>query len=502
MTSKNNAEHLIRVINGTQTFNGQKVNPSAFVWQCSTPNCVDSKPVIRQRKAYSHRMYCNACANRLKLLVPGFRAKRGAAIAKSIDRNKWREVGIKNMSNPETISKIREKAVAYYVNTPGAREKSAETAIKNNKRSGFGTSEFSENLWANVFTPEISKKIKDRLAESNNTYGEPEFVSIMNQRYPGFKLLEYSTPDHQLECPKGHVFWMRSNNFLRRGNCPECTPRSLAESEIFNYVKSLDPATHVDRNKRVLLAPVGHAKEIDVYVPSKKLGIEFHGLYFHSEEMINNDLHFKKAELAEFNGIRLLQFFEDEWNEKKEIVKSIIRVKLGLAGIKLDARKLFLSIDNDKVPDFFENNHLKGAAPSCRDFSLSDKDGNIVCALSIRKKYTKGTGVFEIARFACSLNTIVRGGFPKLLVRAIEYCKSVGGTKLVSYADRRYSNGKSYKASGRFKFVKKTVPDWYWTNKFQRFHRMTSYRIGKEEVAKRKWIRIFGAGNLKYEIDL
>ena len=74
-------------------------------------------------------------------------------------------------------------------------------------------------------------------------------------------------------------------------------------------------------------------KEIDVYVPSKKLGIECHGLYWHSESRPDSDIdpkkHLKKLEMAKEKGVRLVQFFYDEWRDERELCQDMISYRLG-----------------------------------------------------------------------------------------------------------------------------------------------------------------------------
>ena len=81
-------------------------------------------------------------------------------------------------------------------------------------------------------------------------------------------------------------------------------------------------------------------KEIDIYIPEIKLGIEFNGLYWHSEEGgKDSKYHLNKTELCESNGIKLIHIFEDEWLYKKNIVKSRLKNILGLTENKIYARK-------------------------------------------------------------------------------------------------------------------------------------------------------------------
>ena len=94
--------------------------------------------------------------------------------------------------------------------------------------------------------------------------------------------------------------------------CPDCaayaSQTSLPQLVILHYIKELFP----DAANRFALNPGASAKtryEIDVYVPSIKLGIEYDGEFFHSKpEQFRSDLR-KNAALKKA-GIELVRFRE------------------------------------------------------------------------------------------------------------------------------------------------------------------------------------------------
>lgn len=97
-----------------------------------------------------------------------------------------------------------------------------------------------------------------------------------------------------------------------------CKAASQYEDEIALYVESL--GVKCERNNRSALKGF----EIDIYIPSKKLGIEFNGSYWHSEVHKLPDYHKKKNDKAYSNGIRLIQVFEHEWKDDKDKIKDLI----------------------------------------------------------------------------------------------------------------------------------------------------------------------------------
>lgn len=84
-------------------------------------------------------------------------------------------------------------------------------------------------------------------------------------------------------------------------------------------------------------------------------------MYWHNELFKNNNYHLIKHKLCEDNGITLIQFFEDELLFKDEIVKSIIKNRLGLISNKIYSRKCDIKeITSKESKLFLEENHIQG----------------------------------------------------------------------------------------------------------------------------------------------
>jgi len=53
--------------------------------------------------------------------------------------------------------------------------------------------------------------------------------------------------------------------------------------------------------------------EIDIYIPEYNIGIEFNGLYWHSEVYKEKNYHIDKTNYFKERGIRIIHIWEDEW---------------------------------------------------------------------------------------------------------------------------------------------------------------------------------------------
>jgi predicted SprT family Zn-dependent metalloprotease len=93
------------------------------------------------------------------------------------------------------------------------------------------------------------------------------------------------------------------------------------ESIIRSFVLSLSSDTYPTSY------PIeGTRRSYDIYIPSKKLAIEYHGLIWHSEKFNGYNVKgdYTKYLLAKSRGDRLIQIYSDEWRDKQEIIKEML----------------------------------------------------------------------------------------------------------------------------------------------------------------------------------
>jgi len=322
-------------------------------------------------------------------------------------------------------------------------------------------------------------------------------------------------------CPIHNKFEINRYNLYNRAIvskleniCTLCNPisenSSIKEIEIKNFIENeLNIKTekiHIEN------------KEIDIYCSDYKLGIEFNGLYWHSELFKDNNYHLNKTELCEQQGIQLLHIFEDEWILKKEIVKSIIKSKLGIICNKIYARKTILKeIDQITCSNFLNNNHIQGNINAKIRLGLF-YDNELVSVMTFGKKRNimgnnkekiNIDNEYEMYRFCNKLDTTVVGGASKLL----KYFIKIYSPKLIlTYADRRYSNGNLYKQLG-FEFINNTKPNYFYIKMgvLKREYRFNfrkdilvkqGFDLNKTEkniMIEKGYLRIYDSGNIKYK---
>lgn len=275
---------------------------------------------------------------------------------------------------------------------------------------------------------------------------------------------------------------------------------SQGEVEICEFLKQYE-ITFV-RNSKIL-----NNLEVDIFIPEYNVGIEYHGLYWHSmntEDIRLKNLHKDKADIAQKNGIQLLQIFSDEWEHKKDIWKSIILHKLGKSSNRVFARKCTLKyIDSRCAREFYVDNHLHGFVGGTHIALIYDD--YIVGILTYGKSRFDNT--FEILRICFKQGYHVAGGVSKLLTYL-----PVG--EYTTYGDKRFTSFMGY--TNNFVNIASTQPGYYWvtpgslkrisryTTQKHKLHNLLDLRYDPVETEKENMFRcnyrlIYDAGHYKFK---
>lgn len=268
---------------------------------------------------------------------------------------------------------------------------------------------------------------------------------------------EYINNKTKLEviCPSHGSWFIRPDNLIHsEQRCPSCAGSlSKIEGELREFIQTFD-IDFIKNDNNVL-----GGKELDILIPSHKIAIEMNGLYHHSNANGKDDkYHLHKTVKCIEQDIQLLHIFEDEWRNKRSIWESIIEYKLGKSDKKIYARKCDIKNVNKHDKDTFLNKtHLQGSCPSSVNIGLYYND-ILVALLTMGKSRFNKAYEWEVLRFSCSLHTSVIGGFQKLLKHFI---KTSNPNSIITYADRRYSDGGVYRKSG-FIELENTIPNFFY----------------------------------------
>lgn len=429
-----------------------------------------------------NRYYINT-----KNLSTYYSCSRKCAEQKSKDSN-LEKYGVENVSSSQII-----------------KDKKIETCLKN-----FGVKYPQQSK--EIFNK--SKNTKKELYDDENYSNCKKMTSTKKLKLiKKYNAIDYDGEFLTFNCEKNHLYKITFGLYFNRIKvktdlCTICNPYKSNESpneiKLYEFIKELCSDDIILKDRNIL-----SGKELDIYIPSKKIAIEYNGLYWHNELYKNNKYHFDKTEECEKNGIKLIHIYEDEWKYKEDIVKSRLSNIFLKNNIKIGARKCnILKVSNEDTKNFLENNHIQGYATSSINFGLyyNNELLSLMTFIKLRKKINKKENEYELLRFCNKLYKNVVGGASKLFnYFIVNYNPSL----ITSYADRSWSQGDLYEKLN-FELIGKTLPNYYYIIDGLRHHRFNfrkeklindgydSTKTEREIMLERKIYRIYNSGNLKF----
>ena len=283
-------------------------------------------------------------------------------------------------------------------------------------------------------------------------------------------------------CPEHGEFWQEAFSHLNGCGCPKCANNrtSKKELEIYEYMKTLLPNANIIQNDRNTIKPY----ELDIYIPEKKIAIEFNGIFWHTEKYTKDKYyHYNKMLECSKIGIRLIQIYEDEYDNHKDIVLNKLRhILMCDNSKKIYARKCHIQeIDFKLAKNFLNENHIQGCVPST--VYLGCFYGDLLVGVMTFKLENKNSNNWELNRFA-TLKTFSCVGVGGKLFKFFlnEYRPKI----VKSFADRRWSikSDNLYTKLG-FKLVKELKPDYEYYCGIYGINRIHKFNFRKKNLIKK-----------------
>jgi len=364
--------------------------------------------------------------------------------------------------------------------------------------------------------PEIARKVQDKRSttlskQTRDSMLEVGFSQVIERISsvvtPLFNIEEYNGSFrknfYRWRCNTCNNEFEDHVDYGRTPDCKVCNPQSTSkgESEVAEFIKTIE--TNVITNTKKIITPL----ELDIYLPHKKIAIEYNGVYWHSTMHKDKYYHIDKFLKCKELGIHLIQIFEDEWTTKQSIIKNRLLAILGHAP-KIYGRKTIASkISNKESSNFVDKYHIQGKAASSVSYGLHYDDTLVAVMTFGRSRYYNTENAWELIRY-CSVGTVV-GGASKLFKQFVD---EYNPKEVVSYANRCWSyDGGLYKALG---FTNQTENErnvgYYYIKNNKRHHRssFTKKRLvemGYDEslteetiMINNGFLKIYDAGNYKY----
>lgn len=404
-------------------------------------------------------------------------------------------------SNLFSVKKIRSKIKATNLERYGVENIGdslvVRERIKTTNRERYGCDFPLEN-----------KEINKKVVETNLATWEADARKrVLNS---GYEIVGEYQGCHQrnllkcFRCGNSFLHNIMSNKPLF---CPFCdkVSGSRKENNIMEYIKSLG-ITARERDRDIL-----DGKELDIYIPGKALAIEIDGIYWHSEASgKDKNYHLNKTKMCEEWGIQLIHIFDDEILYKERIVKNRLRAILGKTPYKIAARSCQVrEVPSKLYNKFVEKYHIQGAVNTAIRLGLYYKN-RLVAVMGFNKsRFNKGYD-YELMRYCTVSSFNITGGAGKLL----KYFRKNYQGSIISYADKRWSNGSLYRSLG-FTELEDSEPNYYYVKgntresrqKFQKHKLEKILEVFDPELSelqnmrKNGWSRIWDCGNKVFVLE-
>jgi len=470
---------------------------------CGTPISIFNEFVLSHSRR-SQEAKDSWKKNMKKTMIERYGEDYGKKILASAKETNLKKYGV---SYTCLLEEVKQKMKETTLKNHGVDNCSKSEAIKQKKKDTY------EKHYGTKFncSPEINKRIK----KSNNKNTYERFSRFADKMLPLFTVEEFEgggyDKDYKWLCKTCNSEFLHYYHNGKMPRCPTCFPKDIStgHQEILDFVSSVYSGK-IRNNDRTCIYP----HEIDIYLPELNLGIEFNGLYWHSEDKgKGKNYHLNKSELCKEKGTRLIQIFEDEWVFKKEIVKSKIANLLTITPERIFARNCTIEeIPSKMKSEFLISNHIQGDDKSLIRLGLFYKKV-LVAVMTFGKPRFNKNFQYELIRYCTLLNHSVIGGASKLLNY---FLKTYNPESIISYADKRWTTSKEnlYFKLG-FSYSHSSDPNYFYTKnriresriKYQKHKLKTLLPEFDETLSESKnmekagFYKIWDCGNYVYTLN-
>lgn len=475
-------------------------------------NCIRcDKPLVDKLSRHEHLYFvCRQCSmdGKGKQAVKTYKEKHGvnSYISTDAGKNRYKNTMIERygVDSPHKIIGMEEKKIKSNIEKYGVsnvmHSDLHKTKLEKTMFEKYGVEHHfaDENIQEKIKKTNIEKYgvgnpmkndfIKQKSFDTNmsrygvGNYGKSD--AYLKNVYGMINLEEYANPDsvyalylneygknltglskHFNVSPSCMSAYFKKNGLI----VDKSFNTSYFEKKICEMINS--HGVDVIENDRSIISPY----ELDIYIPSHNMAIEYSGAYWHSE-LFKDDkkYHYNKWKMCKDRGIQLLTFWDVEFENREEQILSFIKSKLGLFDNRIYARNCNFVELYTKQYQFFEENHIQGRPSSIhRNFGLV-YDDTVVGCVSFSHHHRDVTK-YTLNRLAFKEGLQIVGGVGKLLRNSL----TLVDKNVTTWSDNRFSTGLIYEQNG-FVFDNDLDPDYCYYVKSE--HKLSS----KQSQQKKK----------------
>lgn len=406
-------------------------------------------------------------------------------IKKKIRKTNLEKYGVEHiMQNKEFSEKAKSTNLERYGVEYTLSSEEIKKKIRKTNLEKYGVEHISQNInirkkMNNTIKLNRIKKYKKRLNHDDIEYLDNDMFLINNY------------------CDKHNQFEINASNILNRLRinlpiCTKCYPISeqvsIKEAELRKWASDL--GIDVEFNNRKIL----NGKEIDIYFPTHNVGVEFDGVYYHSDMFVDNDYHLNKTIISEENGIMLIHIFEDEWINKNKIIKSIIKSKLGIYDNIITANDCIIKeLDINVYNSFLSENSIGNIKKVDIMLGLSHRN-NLISVMGFNDE---NESEYVLETYCNKSNMGVNSGMGVLFNYFVD---KFNPYSVNVFVDRRFFTGKSYEDI-KFKLYKTIPINYYYVMGITRYdiNEILTTNKNADNPDKIGCLKIFDCGMYHYK---
>jgi hypothetical protein len=384
----------------------------------------------------------------------------------------------------QTIERNQQKyKVNYYTETDQFKQKKQQyfSDRKNKQKAKQNKDQTCLEKYGTV-NPSSTRQIKEKIKQTNlekyqceNFLQDPDHRERLKKAFRDKYKVENPSQLEQVQQQTKQTYFEKygvyhhlqladRKNLLRQWceQNPQKLFTSSGEKQLLEWIRTYYPSAEKIRVEN---------KELDIYIPELKIGIEYNGLYYHNQVALENthrsgiQYHLEKTNFFKQHGIKVIHIWEHEWKFSQQQVKSFLTSAIGKNTNLIGARKCELiwtsnTHEISEVQQFLQKYHIQKSSNKTKYGCILKFNNEIIgCGTFANHHRVNNSETWVLNRFCTKQDWTIQGG----LSRISKYGSKMLNADIISWGDIRLTNGSGYLSAG-WQIDQILPPDYfYWT---------------------------------------
>lgn len=242
---------------------------------------------------------------------------------------------------------------------------------------------------------------------------------------------------------------------------------SVVQDSIQEWLESL--GIIVMCNNRKIIAP----KEIDLFLPEFNVGIEYNGIFHHTEisGKRGEHYHYEKYTACGKLGIYLMQICSTVYKRQPNVIKHFILDRIGMTAAVCASQCEVVEVSLADVRVFLQEHQIRNWREIGQYTIGLTYHGALFQVITFADRQNSG---YELTQIATKQGFLINGGVAKMFNY---FCDIRKPRSILSYCDSRYFTGNTLKTIG-FEKIDDGVPT-YWYTDYKKIYHKDEFTIDK-----------------------